>query len=118
MKLETNGEIHQISYGEDPRYFPSNKGILDEEKILISLIAEKKDYQIFQTRLNRTLVTRKELSAVLKLSEATVAWHLTRFQKHSLLTEERKGKELHYLLTPEAVAAYQKILSDTDAVTV
>lgn len=110
-KLKSNREINLIHFREYPRYFPSNKGISDEEKILLSLIAEDKDHKLFQTFLNNPGISRKKLAAELKLSEETVAQHLMSFKEHSLLSSENHGREVQYTLTPGTIAMYQTRIS-------
>ncbi|WP_338094961.1 winged helix-turn-helix transcriptional regulator [Methanorbis furvi] len=111
-RLQDSDEIHQKMHGEYPRYFPSHKGISDKEKVLLSLISEEKDHLFFQALLNNSGITRKKLAATLEISEATVSWHLSRLENYELFTTEKIGRELHYTLTPETVAAYQKIMSE------
>ncbi|MDU9377076.1 hypothetical protein McpSp1_17220 [Methanocorpusculaceae archaeon Sp1] len=111
-RLQDSDEIHQKMHGEYPRYFPSHKGISDKEKVLLSLMSEEKDHLFFQTLLNNSGITRKELATTLEISEATVSWHLSRLENYSLFSTEKSGRELHYTLTPETVAAYQKIVSE------
>lgn len=108
-KLLKQKEIHQITSGTYPHYFPGGRAISTEMEILLTFVARDKDHQIIQTLIEHPGITRTQLTVTLQLSPTTLSWRLKRFAKQNLIIIQNQGKERIYKLTPETTENYQKI---------
>ncbi|MDR0981540.1 MAG: winged helix-turn-helix transcriptional regulator [Methanocalculaceae archaeon] len=108
-KLLERKEIHQITSGTYPQYFPGTKSTSSEMEMLLTFIARDKDHQIIQNLFEHPGITRTQLAADLHLSPTTTSWRMKRFAKQNLIISQNHGKERVYELTPETTENYRKI---------
>ena len=107
-KLLERKEIHQITSGTYPHYFPSNKSLSSEMKMLLTFVARDKDHRIIQNLFEHQGSPEPSLPQTC-ISPATTSWRMKRFAKQNLIISKNHGKELTYELTPKAAENYREI---------
>jgi DNA-binding transcriptional ArsR family regulator len=68
--------------------------------------------EVWRLRMLRALaetdeLTVSELAQRLRISQPLVSWHLRRLRQANIVTVRRAGRECHYALDRERMAAYQ-----------
>lgn len=109
--LKMTGKIAVSKTGSDVRYFEnSGKFSGAEQKILATLHNDKERF-ICEYLLRNPATTRGDLEKVLGISGAAVTWHTNRLRDAGVLDVTRKGRTVQYTITPDALPALGRYLS-------
>ena len=94
--LEKAGKISSARRGLYKHYFPI--GMLDNEKDILKVLSQETAREILMFIIEKDNPTHADISDRIKISAASVNWHIKRLTELDLISEEREGKHKRYSL--------------------
>jgi len=95
-RLEKAGKINSKRHGLYRYYF--SVALLDNEKDILQVLTQETAREILMLIIERGNPTHTEISDKIRISSASVNWHIKRLTDLDLISEEKEGKYKRYRL--------------------
>lgn len=97
------------------RFF-ENGGALTEMERQLAVHMRSLTAQSIMELIGKTPgINQVRIADILQITPPAVIWHIRKLTRDGLVQEERRGKTIHYTMTPEGAAVYEKFVDQVTA---
>ncbi|MBP2145926.1 putative transcriptional regulator [Methanofollis sp. W23] len=102
FRLQRKGLVHRTGQGNTFGYFAYSETLnATEEHLLIHLKSQTKK-KLISLLMETPDISQSEAAETVKVSRATITWHMKKLIRDGLVESRKEGRTMHYRLTPDA----------------
>ena len=109
--MRMTGKVSTLTMAADIRYFENSGKFSGTEQNVLKFLRNDKERVILECLINKPATTRSDLEKMLEISGATVTWHMNRLRDSGMLTVTKVGKNVRYVIDPDALSYLRKYLT-------
>lgn len=99
FRLQRKGFIHRNGQGNTFGYFEFSETLNETEEHLLIHLKSQTKRKLISLMMETPDVSQSEAAETVKLSRATVTWHMKRLIKDGLVESRKEGRTVRYRLT-------------------
>lgn len=109
--LKLTGKISEVNIPGFSFFYENNGVYTNLEKTILRHMKSKIKITIFQYFLKNPSTTRTSLAESLGCTGPTVTWHIRHLSQDNIISQQRDGKHVRYVLHQDAIPIIRKYLS-------
>ena len=111
QNLEQKGYLKVVRANGVTQYFLTSAASASaEHAAVLRFLSRKKSGTVLRLLFERKKIARKELSAVLHISETTARWYLEQFEQCGLVVSREGEGGVYYCITKETEDVFQNLI--------